>query len=1409
MDPEAEIRVLTKKISLPATMNSSITKASLIRGAWSLVLSRHASTADITFGATLSGRNAPVVGLQDMAGPTIATVPVRIQIDRTQCVGNFLQKVQTQAFDMVANEHFGLHNIARLGSGPKAAADFTTLLVIQPRQYLDDEEDVSEDAVILFGQNELDMTEQEMRNYFNYSLVLQGHLYDDYLDCRFFHNSSVISDKMAEAIAYQMEHVVQQLITRDNVPLSDISLIGDWDINHAIASSHLMPASRTCVHDRILQTIAKQPDHEAVVAWDGNLTYKELGIHATRLAARLQDLGVGPETLVPFCFPKSVWAAVSMVAIEMAGGAFVPLDPAAPSTRIQGILEDVGAKIVLCSPSNEKIFEQFDIKVMPVTETGVKSLPDPAGPVVSGVNPDNACFVIFTSGSTGKPKGMIHTHSGFCSNADGFGNTPGVGPGTRVYAFSAYVFDVGITDVIITLIHGGTICIPSDHDRQNNLIGSINALKANWLFTTPTVAGLINPKQVPLVTTLCTGGEAITSKVVDPWLEHGEVHGIYGPAEACICGWREGVGREGKPSNLGISLMTAFWIVEPDNYHQLVPVGCVGEALIEGPTLARGYINVDSQVSAAFIDDASWLPRLPGQTGPRRVYRSGDLLRRNEDGTYTYMGRKDTQVKLHGQRIELGEIEYRVSQHLPNDMDGIVDVISGTDIASDILMALLWYKTGKGEDFKLQGVVTDDMKNVISVIDHSLNLVLPQYMVPSTYLIFCGKPEQTTSGKVNRLCVAAAARGTTAQERSSFAPGAMISVPPTTALEFEVREMWAEILGISAESIGKHDSFLRLGGDSISAIKLATLAGHNGLNISVNTIFKKSRLSEMAFAAEGAVVEEDGLYETTPLCMIPAAEKDEVIGTALEQCDLNGPGSIEDVFPCTSLQEGLMALALKQPGSYLAKEVYRLAEDVDIPRFKASWEEVVRRSGNLRTRIIRHGKQMLQAVLRDHSWETSSADGMDTFMTKAAGLSIGFGDSLCQYALYEENDGNWYFGIVIHHAIFDGWTLGLIFSALREIYAGGDAYVLSPYSSFVKYIRNMDTERAINFWKKELAGASRATFPATRSLSETARPETAILTRAISMPSVQDAAITRATVIRAAWAIVLGRYCDTEDVTFGATISGRNANVPGLTEMVGPAIATVPIRVRLSPDLAVARFLQKIQSQATEMVEHEQFGLQNIQRINGDIADAIRFSSLVVVQPLKQMGLATAGTEAELFTVDEEKLTVQDAMAGYFSYPLVIQFILDNDQVEVNMTYDPEVLSERELTALSYQFEGVVNQLVSPHATSLKAIDVASDWDRQQAHILNDNMVKVYEELLHDKIEQQSLIHPDDTAIHGWDHKLSYRELIRAANRLAHLLFDQYTVAADELVHVVFDHSAWFFVAVLAINKAGGKAITL
>lgn len=595
-------QVLKYTIGLGQPRQSIITKASILRAAWAIVLARYCDTDDVSFGTTVSGRHAPVAGLENMPGPMIATVPIRVHLDRTMTKSQFLTKIQNQAHEMVPYEQFGLHNISKLSRDARDVCDFSSLLVIQPPATTISEKD-AETNILVYGDDEQNRTDDAMQNYFNYPLIIIINTFEDHILQRFFFNPEVLTEAQVSALSNHIDHVVQQLLDQSDNTLESINLVGDWDVQHALASSQLKPSMESCTHWLIQERIRTQPNDTAIASWDGNLTYAELGVFASRLAWRLQALGVGPESLIPLCFPKSTWAVVAMVAIEMAGGAFVPLDPNAPVARLRGIIEDTKSSLAVASPSCQDTMRDIGIEVLAVDEALLIELSDPAGSIKSVVQPENASVVLFTSGSTGKPKGMVIQHNNLCSSGNSYGSDLNIGPGTRVFQFSAYTFDVGVLDCLVSLMRGATVCIPSDHARLNDLAGAINVTKANWVFLTPTVADLLSPADVPDLKVLCLGGEAISKKCADRWVSYTELHGLYGPAEASICAWNPAVGKVGRSTNLGRPISSAFWVVEPNDYKQLVPVGCIGELLIEGPMLARGYLNVTAEVASNWMEN--------------------------------------------------------------------------------------------------------------------------------------------------------------------------------------------------------------------------------------------------------------------------------------------------------------------------------------------------------------------------------------------------------------------------------------------------------------------------------------------------------------------------------------------------------------------------------------------------------------------------------------------------------------------------------------------------------------------------------------------------------------------------------------------------------------------------------------
>lgn len=236
-------------------------------------------------------------------------------------------------------------------------------------------------------------------------------------------------------------------------------------------------------------------------------------------------------------------------------------------------------------------------------------------------------------------------------------------PDTRLFHFASYNFDATNFDILSTLIAGATICVPSEYERINQLASAINSLEADFLELTATVAQILDPQEVPGLKVVILCGEANSPEVVEKWTSAGlDVTNGYGPSEAsCAFSYNIYTRQCPRANNIGRALENACQghVVNPDNHNQLLPVGALGELLIRGPTLGRGYLKEPEKTAAVYIDNPSWLPQ-SAQREFGRVYKTGDLVRQLPDQSFEIHGRIDKQMKLNGQRIELGEIEHRV-----------------------------------------------------------------------------------------------------------------------------------------------------------------------------------------------------------------------------------------------------------------------------------------------------------------------------------------------------------------------------------------------------------------------------------------------------------------------------------------------------------------------------------------------------------------------------------------------------------------------------------------------------------------------------------------------------------------------------------------------------------------------------
>ncbi len=569
---------------------------------------------------------------------------------------------------------------------------------------------------------------------------------------------STLSIVSASNVASVLGKAMNEILAKTHQPADKVDLLTQRDLDHIQRWNSSFPHKvDACVHDLVLQHAKSCPQSPALCSWDGDTTYRQLDALSLRLAKHLVSAGVSHETLVPVCFRKSKYAVIAMVAILRAGGAFVPLDPSHPTDRLEAIIEKAKAKIVIASPETAHLFQGIVATVVEVSASMVESLDQTLKYEVPEVRPEHAAFVLFTSGSTGKPKGILQEHASVCTSSLAHGRAMNVTARSRVFQYAAFTFDVSMMDIFTTLIYGGCVCVPSEEDRIGSFTSVMNTMNVNWVLFTPSVASLITPDDVPALQTLAFGGEAVTQENINRWIGRVRLFNCYGPAECAACSIGEVTQKDFRPANIGRQFGAGLnWVVDPENHNRILPIGAVGELLVEGPTLARGYLDDLAKTQDAFIKSPTW-PRGAGPNRPRRMYKTGDLVRQNSDGTFDFIGRKDFQLKVRGQRVELGEVEYHLSTFPGIALSMAVMPQSGP--YSKVLLGVIQLHQQCGKlDMHPTKLDLVSNENVLAArfdkgkLSQFLKSKLPSYMVP-THLLVVSRLPLSVSGKIDRKVV--------------------------------------------------------------------------------------------------------------------------------------------------------------------------------------------------------------------------------------------------------------------------------------------------------------------------------------------------------------------------------------------------------------------------------------------------------------------------------------------------------------------------------------------------------------------------------------------------------------------------------------------------------------------------------
>lgn len=574
------------------------------------------------------------------------------------------------------------------------------------------------------------------------------------------------SEDMAVTVLRTFQHIFSQIArVRDSSQrLQDVDFCSGHDrqiIKKLTAT--VSSVEEYCMHEIILKQCRLHPDRTAVCSWDGDLTYGELDDLSSRLAHHLVDLGVQPETFVLSCFQKSTWAIVTRLAILRAGGAYISIHAVHPPAYLDSIISRTNAQVLVSDSAFANRFRNLVPTLIEVTPDWLRSLPaDYTSQACEEVQGDNACLVLFTSGSTGQPKGIIQTHQSYATAIRDYATNMNLGSHTRFLQFDDYAFDISNLEFLAPLTIGGCCCVPGPMKTVKNLADNIKFLKANTAFLTPTVAVKLNPADVPCLELLCVGGEPLPRDLLTKWVGSStKLINQYGMGEVAICcAYNDRVHlRSG--GNIGRPASGAIWVVDVPSPEKLMPIGAVGELLIEGPHLSRRYLDQTSprRTEATFLETApQWMAEMHPERRSARLYRSGDLGRWNHNGTIDYIGRKDTVLKMDGCRIDAVEVELQARKSLSLKDSIVVDLLGIMDGGEDpVLTAFLYLDDHPASAASAQNGelllrdTTDEPLASKKVVDIKKSIAhsLPNYMVPTVFLLTTWMP-RTASNKTDR-----------------------------------------------------------------------------------------------------------------------------------------------------------------------------------------------------------------------------------------------------------------------------------------------------------------------------------------------------------------------------------------------------------------------------------------------------------------------------------------------------------------------------------------------------------------------------------------------------------------------------------------------------------------------------------
>ncbi|WP_143135857.1 non-ribosomal peptide synthetase, partial [Burkholderia ubonensis] len=1284
-----------------------------------------------------------VLGTPGLAGhppARAATIPLIIDVRPDERIDDYLSRVAGIVEDSYAEHQFPLETLVR-NEKDMDLAQLTKVRLVDDRVHhalSGHDDDMQLHLSLARGEIEI-----------RYSGAIEPFLIDGFA-------SSL------GAVLQEFEHLDKTVGDIESIPAEERRMLAAFNETAAAGPSH------PTVVGMFEAQVARTPDAPALVTDSSLMTYADLNAQANALAHQLVNhYGVGPESLVGIMLDRSEAMIVAILGVLKAGAAFVPLDTAYPAERINHILGDTGLSLLLTQSSQlAQWYEYAGVTLLLDQELpGWTPLPD--NPPRRAA-PEHLAYVIYTSGSTGKPKGCLLEHRNlahYISWAVGYyfpeGETGSFG------LYSSLCFDFTLTNVFCPLVRGKSLRIYPQSESIDTILARMfqPGSGVDTLKLTPTHIHLLEYMNLGRsgVRKVIVGGEELTPqhiatlRKIDPAIE---IYNEYGPTEATVGCIVKLV--EDEPSTVLIGrpiANTRVYIV--DEALRPVPIGVPGEICIAGHGLARGYHKRPDVTAAKFVENP-----LPGE---QRIYRTGDIGRWLPDGQIQCYGRVDDQVKIRGYRVELGEIEAALTAH--------EDVVGA---------AVMLRETAHGVR-KLAAYVKGSASLSVPDLRAFLAGKLPDYMVPSDIFPIAEFP-LNANGKLDRPALLAMEAAAAPDDAADL---------DATPIQRELVRIWRDVLDNPAVDLAGR--FFDYGGDSLQAMQLVSRIWSSfSVEIGIDAIFELQTISAVS----------DLIEASSPL-------SGSMAGTIT-------PRSRANDLPLSFPQQRLWFLAqLEGPSAaYNISSALRFEGDLDVQRLQAAVSEISRRHEILRTTFPAIDGRGVQRIappapvalaVVDVAGESDALALLADETDRPFDLAVG---PLYRVVLYRVDARVHVFGVVMHHIISDAWSSGTLIGELAALYAGQHLPELAvQYADYAVWqherLASADTHRELALLSASLADApDQIELPTDRPRPAIQRFDGAVLpfqlngeladgVRAIAHASGTSTFM----VVLAAYALLLSRYSNQQDIVIGSPIANRRSS---MTEpLIGFFANMLALRVDLSGNPGFGELLARVKRVALDGYSRQEIPFEQVVdalRLERNLSRTPVFQVVFAYekassQPVNFPGLVATPVSVETHTAKFDlTLHVQDAGHGLAG----------------SLEYNLDLFDAATIERMAEHFRHLLEAVIADSNRPLGELSLLSDAERDTLTVewnrTDTDFGADAEQPLHRLFEQQAERTPDAVAAVHDDASLTYAELNLRANRLAHHLI-ALGVAPDSLVGVAMERSLDMIVALLAILKAGGAYV--